>query len=109
MSKITDIYGINWNLIANQVKAEAGYICAECKMKKSSQNNLKITVHHQDGCPRHQEKSNLKALCVICHLLKQKFLQPCNLLIRYEKEMSKEEGDKLCQGCKKNRQEYPLK
>lgn len=102
--KIKAIYGPNWDLKANTIKAEAGYKCTnkQCTALKKGKNIL--TVHHIDGCPRHSERSNLQALCQICHLKTQKFIAPCTLLMQWKPKMSKENIDALCSKCPKNRQ-----
>jgi len=102
--KIEAIYGKNWALIANKIKAKAGYKCQDkhCTCLKKGKNIL--TVHHRDGCPRHKEDSNLEALCKICHLRKQKFLEPCYLLMYWKAGMSKIEMENLYHGCTRNRQ-----
>jgi 5-methylcytosine-specific restriction endonuclease McrA len=75
MSKITDIYGKDWHLIAGKVKAEKNYTCETCGKTKDYLRKIRITVHHIDGNPKNNERSNLQCICNICHLQKQKFLQ----------------------------------
>jgi 5-methylcytosine-specific restriction endonuclease McrA len=75
MSKKTDTYGEDWDLIASKVKAEKNYTCEECGATRNLKTKLRITVHHRDGNPKNNERTNLQCLCNKCHLQKQKFLQ----------------------------------
>ena len=104
-TKIKDIYGENWDLIAKDIKDRAGWKCQECGNENDRKSGHVLTVHHRDGCPRHIEKSNLKADCRKCHLVEQRVLAPCALLMRYQEDMSKTEMNALCHRCKRNRLE----
>ena len=67
-------YPANWKIIADEVKAEAGWKCQKCGRQcrrpgepfDTHKNTL--TVAHLDHVPEHCERSNLMALCAPCHL-----------------------------------------
>ncbi len=73
-------YPENWNEIATTVKQAAGYRCNRCGLKCLPPNNsyrhldlslrrkLSAQVHHLDGNPTQNERSNLVCLCSGCHL-----------------------------------------
>ena len=73
-------YPDNWSDIATTVKQSAGYRCNRCGLKCLPPNNsyrhldlslrrkLSAQVHHLDGNPAQNEKSNLVCLCSGCHL-----------------------------------------
>jgi 5-methylcytosine-specific restriction endonuclease McrA len=75
MSRKTDIYGEDWDLISNQVKAEVGYKCEKCSAVRDLKKKIRLTTHHKDGNPANNNRSNLECLCNRCHLDKQKFIQ----------------------------------
>jgi 5-methylcytosine-specific restriction endonuclease McrA len=75
LTKIQVIYGVDWTLIATKVKTEASWTCVECGAKQSTKKGSRLTVHHIDGNPRNNNRSNLVCLCQKCHLKKHKFLQ----------------------------------
>lgn len=75
MSRIDDIYGKDWPLIAGKVKAEMNYKCEECGATRDLKRKIRITVHHRDCNPRNNERTNLQVLCNKCHIQKQKFYQ----------------------------------
>ena len=84
MSRKTDVYGKDWDLISNQVKAEAGYKCELCKGTRDLKKHIRLTTHHKDGNPQNRTRSNMECLCNRCHLQKQKFLQAQYLSKRKE-------------------------
>ena len=86
MSKITDIYGVDWPLIAAKVKAEKNYTCEVCGTTRNLKSKIRITVHHKDGNPGNNTRSNLECICNKCHLSKQKFLQAKYLNIKKEEQ-----------------------
>ena len=73
-------YPENWSEIAATVKQAAGYRCNRCGLKclpphdsyrhldLSLRRKLSAQVHHLDGNPAQNEKSNLVCLCSGCHL-----------------------------------------
>jgi hypothetical protein len=73
-----DLYPSDWPAIARQVKEEAGWYCEECGRRcyqpgESLTRRVKnwrrvLTVAHLDRNPAHNERANLRALCVVCHL-----------------------------------------
>ena len=77
---LTGGYPNNWAEIATEIKRSAGYRCSHCGLKclppahsyrhleLSLRLRLSAQVHHIDGNPSHNEKSNLVCLCSGCHL-----------------------------------------
>jgi 5-methylcytosine-specific restriction endonuclease McrA len=73
-------YPDNWSDIAATVKQAAGYRCNRCGLKclpphnsyrhldLSLRRKLSAQVHHLDGNPAQNDKSNLVCLCSGCHL-----------------------------------------
>jgi hypothetical protein len=80
------LYPSNWESLAYSIKKEAGWICQQCQRicRKSgetkdeflkrigSAQEIKIgqytlTVAHLNHKPSDCSKSNLKALCAVCH------------------------------------------
>ena len=73
-------YPDNWTEIAATVKQSAGYRCNRCGLKCLPPNNsyrhlelslrrkLSAQVHHLDGNPAQNNRSNLVCLCSGCHL-----------------------------------------
>ena len=82
--RIKEIYGEDWFYIANKVKAEAQWKCEECNSSRDLRKKIRITVHHRDGNPKNNTRSNLQCLCNKCHLAKQKFLQAQYLTAKKE-------------------------
>jgi 5-methylcytosine-specific restriction endonuclease McrA len=75
MSSIKKIYGKDWPLIAIQIKTEAKWKCEECGAPQSLEKGHRLTVHHKDGNPKNNTRTNLECLCQRCHLRKHKFIQ----------------------------------
>ena len=73
-------YADDWLEIATEIKQAAGYRCLRCGLRCLSGSNsyrhldlslrrrLCAQVHHIDGNPSHNDKSNLVCLCSGCHL-----------------------------------------
>jgi 5-methylcytosine-specific restriction endonuclease McrA len=73
-------YPDNWSDIADTVKQAAGYRCNRCGLKclppndsyrhldLSLRRKLSAQVHHLDGNPAQNDRSNLVCLCSGCHL-----------------------------------------
>ena len=73
-------YPDNWSDIAATVKQAAGYRCNRCGLKclpphnsyrhldLSLRRKLSAQVHHLDGNPAQNDRSNLVCLCSGCHL-----------------------------------------
>jgi len=59
-------YHPRWDAIAAAVKRRAGWRCVRCGAPHSRETVL--TVHHADGDPSNNRRSNLLALCAPCHL-----------------------------------------
>lgn len=86
MSKREEIYGKDWPLISAKVKAEKNYTCGECGNTRDLKRNIRIGVHHSDGNPKNNQRTNLECICNICHLKKQKFLQAKYLFMKKEEQ-----------------------
>jgi 5-methylcytosine-specific restriction endonuclease McrA len=77
---LTSDYPTDWAEIATEVKRAAGYRCNRCGLKclpsnpsyqhlaLSLRRQLSAQVHHLDGNPAQNDKSNLVCLCSGCHL-----------------------------------------
>jgi 5-methylcytosine-specific restriction endonuclease McrA len=77
---LTCEYPTNWTEIATAVKRSSGYHCNRCNLKclpptdsyrhlnLSLRRRLSAQVHHIDGNPSHNDRSNLVCLCSGCHL-----------------------------------------
>ena len=73
-----DLYPSDWPAIARQVKEEAGWRCQQCGRqcyRPGEQHTRRVknwrrvlTVAHLDRNPANNERANLRALCVVCHL-----------------------------------------
>jgi 5-methylcytosine-specific restriction endonuclease McrA len=73
-------YPDNWTELAATVKQSAGYRCNRCGLKclpphnsyrhleLSLRRKLSAQVHHLDGNPAQNDRSNLVCLCSGCHL-----------------------------------------
>lgn len=62
-------YPPDWEEIARAVKDEAGWKCEWCgQPHDTSSGRTILTVHHLDRNPANCERSNLVALCAVCHL-----------------------------------------
>jgi 5-methylcytosine-specific restriction endonuclease McrA len=73
-------YPDNWTEIATDIKRLAGYHCNRCgltclpptgsyrHLDLSLRRRLSAQVHHIDGDPSHNERTNLVCLCAGCHL-----------------------------------------
>jgi 5-methylcytosine-specific restriction endonuclease McrA len=73
-------YPDNWTEIATDIKRSAGYHCDRCgltclpptgsyrHLDLSLRRRLSAQVHHIDGDPSHNERTNLVCLCAGCHL-----------------------------------------
>jgi 5-methylcytosine-specific restriction endonuclease McrA len=73
-------YPDNWTELAATVKQAAGYRCNRCGLKclpphnsyrhldLSLRRKLSAQVHHLDGNPAQNDRSNLVCLCSGCHL-----------------------------------------
>ncbi len=64
-------YSADWNEIAARIKSEAGWRCEQCGHPHAPEAGYTLTVHHIDGHPGHNARSNLVALCQRCHLAVQ--------------------------------------
>ena len=61
-------YPIDWEMIAWNVKAEAGWHCEHCGHVNDKTTHHVLTVHHLNGRKSDCEYENLVALCQRCHL-----------------------------------------
>jgi 5-methylcytosine-specific restriction endonuclease McrA len=73
-------YPENWTELATAIKRSVGYHCNRCGLKclppahsyrhldLSLRRRLSAQVHHIDGDPSHNDRSNLVCLCSGCHL-----------------------------------------
>ena len=61
-------YPPNWKEIAEQVKAEAGYLCVRCGHVHETDTGYMLGVHHIDLNKSNCAWWNLAALCQRCHL-----------------------------------------
>jgi hypothetical protein len=64
----TGEYPTEWEKIAVQVKADAGWHCIRCKHPHSTEEGYMLTVHHLDLNKSNCAWWNLAALCQRCHL-----------------------------------------
>ncbi len=62
------LYPANWETIAAEVKAAAGWCCEQCGHGHEPDAGYTLTVHHIDGDPQNNALWNLVALCQRCHL-----------------------------------------
>jgi len=60
-------YHPRWDRIATAVKQRAGWKCELCG-EVHGLDDVVLTVHHRDGNPGNNRRSNLIALCARCHL-----------------------------------------
>lgn len=100
------LYPENWEEIALQVKTEAKWICQQCgrQCKRSDEcwaefarrgclsgeidgkyNRYILTVAHLDQNPANNDRSNLKALCSVCHLNHDRPFRQHNALAKRER------------------------
>lgn len=70
-------YPENWEEIAEEIKARAGYRCEHCG--SPSVPGRVLTVHHLDMDPQNCDYKNLVALCQVCHLRIQARYMPGQL------------------------------
>ncbi len=61
-------YPVDWEVIAWNVKSEAGWACEHCGREHNVRDGYCLTVHHLDGRPPNCLYTNLVALCQRCHL-----------------------------------------
>ncbi len=61
-------YGPDWNRISKEYKEEHAFKCEECRVDlKEKEHRRLLHVHHIDGVKTNNARSNLKALCAVCH------------------------------------------
>jgi 5-methylcytosine-specific restriction endonuclease McrA len=77
--KSTGQYPANWQDIAFEVKARAGWRCEHCGRRNGPGRVL--TVHHLDGDKSNCDQGNLVALCQVCHLHWQAKLLPGQVMM----------------------------
>lgn len=61
-------YPKDWNKIALDIKAAAGFACENCGRPHDHPKGYTLTVHHLDANPENNDPSSLVALCQRCHL-----------------------------------------
>ena len=71
-----DLYPPNWEQIATEIKALAGWRCERCGHPHDPATGYTLTVHHLDMNPANCDYSNLVALCQRCHLRIQNTYRP---------------------------------
>ena len=68
MSRFEGEYPPDWNVIATQVKDEAGWRCVRCGHVHEPSAGFTLTVHHLTGDKSQCQWWNLAPLCQRCHL-----------------------------------------
>ena len=63
----THPYGREWKRLSKIIKAAAGNRCSWCPAEPSLNPFVTIGVHHIDGNPYNNHRSNLIVLCNSCH------------------------------------------
>lgn len=71
-------YHDDWKLIAQQVKAEAGWRCVRCGKQYGPDAGGAYGVHHFDGNRENNARWNLMPLDQACHLSVQARVDPAN-------------------------------
>ena len=75
------LYPRDWDIIAFEVKQEANWTCQKCskqclkphEVAEAYKKDVRqwaihtLTVHHLDHVPQNCDRSNLIALCSVCH------------------------------------------
>ena len=61
-------YPKNWKEIAFELKKRAGWKCSMCAHYNDVKGGYALTVHHVDGDPENNYRSNLVVVCQRCHL-----------------------------------------
>lgn len=74
-------YAEDWAVLAERVKAEAGWTCVRCGHAHDPASGHTLTVHHFDGDKSNNERWNLMPLCQRCHLSVQARVDPKNPLM----------------------------
>lgn len=57
------------NLIKEELIVERGHRCEHCGNATWIGKPIALELHHIDGDPSHNEKTNLQLLCPNCHIL----------------------------------------
>ena len=61
-------YPRNWRSIAQACKERAGWSCVRCGVRLADPGVRHLLhAHHRDADPSNNARSNLAALCVVCH------------------------------------------
>lgn len=61
-------YTYNWKQISSQYKKERNYTCEKCGIRMvHSPDKRYMHTHHRNGDKTNNARSNLQALCVLCH------------------------------------------
>lgn len=77
----TGVYPLDWQAIADTVKADAGWRCVRCGHLDDAASSHTLTVHHFDGNKANNARCNLMALCQRCHLSVQARVDPRNPIL----------------------------
>jgi len=70
--KNKDRYPPDWIHIALEIKIKSKWKCERCGQPNNHDAGYTLTVHHIDGNPENNDRSNLIALCQRCHLKTQR-------------------------------------
>ena len=63
-------YSPGWDRISRRYKEGVGFVCEECAVDLSAEKHHRLLhVHHVDGVKTNNDRSNLLALCILCHSL----------------------------------------
>lgn len=61
-------YTRDWATVSRKYKESRGWRCEDCGVYCGSKGDRRLLhVHHRDLDPRNNARSNLDALCVVCH------------------------------------------
>lgn len=105
-------------LLDQLLKEGRSYECEECHIKDWNNKEIRLHVHHIDGNPRNNDRSNLQILCPNCHSQTENwcaknvkntktilYCSQCGKEIKYRSKTG------LCKECLKlhNRKHWPTK
>ena len=63
----THPYGPQWKRLSKRLKNAAGNVCTWCNSYRSICPYVALSVHHIDGNPYNNHRTNLIVLCNSCH------------------------------------------
>ena len=59
-------YTDDWDVVSKAYRESKNWQCEQCKVDLKANKSL-LHTHHKDGVKIHNQRTNLSALCVICH------------------------------------------